>query len=98
MIKEFGLWWKYSPGREDSAILISNEDFSQEQAEQLGRLLYSDCINALRKGTYKHTQVKVGDEDFYVIIDSGGSIKLPDLRNGKRGKTLDASLIPTFRK
>ncbi len=98
MIKHYGLWWEYSPSEGSRKILIMHSDFTAPEAEELGRDLYSRCLEARAKLRGIHQVAKVADSSFYVYIESTGAIKLPVLRGtNEAGRTLDSSEILGFR-
>ena len=101
MITEFGLWWKYQHSNETRKILISNRqqggDFTREEAEIIGPQVKERVFESRYWSKYQHPLVKVNNNLFYVLVDSGGSIKLPRNKESERIRTTDKTLIPSFK-
>jgi hypothetical protein len=97
MVEEFGCWWAYKKGYFN--LLISNDDkygFTREEAEEIAPQVIETSGRAhdLMRGTYQ--RVKCKNKEFYVLVDATRGIKLPRLRGGAHGKTLDSSQIIDF--
>ncbi|MBU1136035.1 MAG: hypothetical protein KJ559_00815, partial [Nanoarchaeota archaeon] len=98
-LEEFGLWWS---SKEDSdRIFIANNSrpngFSRKEAEEILPQVEEACKKSERASKIQHILVSQRNTKYYVLIDSTGSVKLPRLKNGEYGKTLDKTQIPGFR-
>mgnify|MGYP001579723260 CR=1 FL=1 len=94
-LERFGLWWRK---QRETYPSVSAEDFTKQEAESLYKQFLKSAIECAKMGRYSCKLANVDNKDFYVLIDAGGSIRLPLDREGKKIRTLDSSLIPAFEK
>ncbi|MFH1430874.1 MAG: hypothetical protein ABIG37_00190 [Nanoarchaeota archaeon] len=101
-LKEFGCWWYSGKDTDNKVVAIANMNshhagFSRKEAEEILPQVEEACKKSERASKIQHILVSQRNTKYYVLIDSTGSVKLPRLKNGEYGKTLDKTQIPGFR-
>lgn len=85
-ITEEGFWWNYAKP-DGKTIRILRNDFSQEEASQIGEQLDP-------RRTYGYDLVMLDGKTFYVFREAGtGSVSLPFSLEKKKIRTGDESLL-----
>lgn len=92
MLKQAGAWLE---GKEQGErVLIDAEDFSRQEAEAILSQLGRKALACRHRGHYDVTLVNTDGSQYFVVVDAEGCIKLPYLRDGRKGRTADSRNVP----